>query len=176
MIKKGIILPVFFIMTNLIYGQVSQQSNIRPPFDLKLFVNDSVFYEAPIKESQYIINDTLIQIFPGEKLFIECEIQYNKLVNFKVVPKIRDKNRTMVIEFHQEINGKNHEQMMLTIENPFQKNLHYNAMINLMNQSRWRKTSVVQVLPGLSSIEMWPDIITSIALSGFGFIEEQIIN
>ena len=82
----------------------------------------------------------------------------------------------MVIEFHQEKNGKNHKQMMLTIENPFQKSLHYRAMINLMNQNRWRKTSVVQVLPGLSSIEMWPDIITSIALSGFEFIEEQIIN
>jgi hypothetical protein len=176
MVKKGIILLACIIMTNLIHGQVSQNSNIRPPFDLKLFVNDSVFYEAPMKASRYIINDTIIQIFPGEKLYVESEIQNNKLVNFKVVPKITDKNRTMVIEFHQEKKGKNHDQMILTIENPYQKNLHYSAMINLMNEHRWRKTSVVQVLPGQKSIEMWSDIITSIALSGFEFIEEQIIN
>jgi hypothetical protein len=176
MMKKGIILLACFIITNLIHGQVSKDSNIRPPFDLKLFVNDSVFYEAPMKGSRYIINDTIIQIFPGEQLFVESEIQNNKLVNFKVVPKIIYKSRTMVIEFHQEKNGKNHEQMMLTIENPFQKNLHYSAMINLMNEHRWRKTSVVQVLPGQKSIEMWSDIVTSLALSGFEFMEEQIIN
>lgn len=176
MIKRAIVLLVFLITTNLIYCQVSQDSNIRPPFDLRLYVNDSVFYEAPMKESRYIINDTIIQLFPGEKLFIESEIQNNKLVNFKIVPTITDKDRTLVVEFHQEKKGKNHDQMILTIENPFQKMLHYRAMINLMNERRWRKTSVVQVLPGLKSIEMWSDIITSIALSGFEFIEEQNIN
>jgi hypothetical protein len=169
MIKKGFFIFICLFTTSLIFCQSGQISNKREAFDLKLFVNDSLFYNAPMVETKYVINDTIIQIFPGEKLYVDADISGDKLISFKVVPEIINKNKTLIIEFHQEINGKNHEQMMLTIDNPFDKELNYKAMINLMKNQKWVRTSVVPIMAGLKSIEMWPDIITSIALTSFEF-------
>jgi len=139
----------------------------RAAFDLNMYVNDSAFYNAHMPESNFIINDTIIQIFPGEKLFVEAEIMNNKLTNLKVVNEIKDKSRTLVIDFRQTAKGKVHEQMILTIDNPFDKQLQYTAIMNLMKTKKWVRTSVYPVMPGLKSIAMWPDLITSLALFGF---------
>lgn len=40
-------------------------------------------------ESNYIINDSIVQIFPGEKLLIEADVINDKLTNFRVVNEIR---------------------------------------------------------------------------------------
>jgi hypothetical protein len=39
--------------------------------------------------------------------------------------------------------------------------------MNLMKDKKWVNTSVYPVMARLESIEMWPDIITSLALFGF---------
>ena len=161
---------LILIISSLVISQGYSQtgkSNKRPAFDLKVFVNDNQFYNAPIGETDYIINDSIIQIFPGEKLFVEAEVLDNKLVNFQVVSEIKEKSKTLVFDFQQTIKGKVHEQMILTIDNPFDKHLHYEAMMNLMKNKKWVNTSVYPVLPKLKSIEMWPDLITSLALAGF---------
>jgi hypothetical protein len=166
MIRKILVLIMGILIINQVYGQ-TDKSNKRPAFDLKLYVNDSQFYNAPMGETNYIINDSIIQIFPGEKLFVEAEIINNKLTNFKVVNEIKDKSKTLVIDFQQTTKGKVHEQMILTIDNPFDRQLQYKAMMNLMKNKKWVSTSVYPVMPRLKSIEMWPDLITSLALVGF---------
>jgi hypothetical protein len=166
MIRKILVLIIGTLIINQVYGQ-TDKSNKRPAFDLKLYVNDSQFYNAPMGETNYIINDSIIQIFPGEKLFVEAEIINNKLTNFRVVNEIKDKSKTLVIDFQQTTKGKVHEQMILTIDNPFDKQLQYRAMMNLMKNKKWVNTSVYPVMPRLKSIEMWPDLITSLALVGF---------
>jgi hypothetical protein len=167
MIKIITLLFITFVLTNQIYCQTDKSNNKRPPFELKLFVNDSAFYNAPMNESYYVINDSMIQIFPGEKIYIEADVDNNRLKNFNFVSEIKDKSKTLIIEFQQKVNGKNHEQMILTITNPFKQDLYYTAIINLMKNKKWRKTTVVPVMAGLISIEMWPDIITSMVLKGF---------
>jgi hypothetical protein len=166
MIKQILILVVTTLIINQGYSQ-TDQSNKRPAFDLKLFVNDNQFYNAPMVETNYIINDSIIQIFPGEKLFIEVAIVNNKLTNFRIVNDIKDKNKTIVIDFQQRTQGKVHEQMILTIDNPFDKQIYYKAKMNLLKNSKWVNTSVYPVMARLKSIEMWPDLITSLALVGF---------
>jgi hypothetical protein len=166
MIRKILFLIMGILIINQVYGQ-ADKSNKRPAFDLKLFVNDTQFYNAPMGETNYIINDSMIQIFPGEKLFVETEIINNKLTNFRVVNEIKDKSKTLVIDFQQTTKGKVHEQMILTIDNPFNKQLQYKAMMNLMKNKKWVSTSVYPVLPRLKSIEMWSDLITSLALVAF---------
>lgn len=141
--------------------------NSRPPFSLKLFVNDSTFYQAQMGETMFVIDKKTVQIFPGEKLFIEADLMKDSLVNLKVVPEIINKEKTLTIVFMQENENKLHKQMRLTITNPFSKQLEYSAQINLMKYKKWVKTSVVPVQPGLVSYEMWPDIITTVALYNF---------
>jgi len=141
--------------------------NSRPPFNLKLFVNDSTFYEAKMAATMFVIDKKTIQIFPGEKLFIEAELANDSLVNLKVVPEIINKEKTLTIVFMQENENKLHKQMRLSITNPFSKQLEYNAQINLMKYKKWTKTSVMPALPGLESYEIWPDIITTAVLYNF---------
>jgi hypothetical protein len=166
MIKKILaFLPCIFLIANL-YGQ-SDNSNLRPAFELKLLVNSKQFYSSPFGETKYIVNDSIILIFPGEKLFIEADINNNKLVNLKKVDAIDNPNKTLIVEFSQESEGKSHKYMQLIITNPYDKSLHYNALMNLMKTQKWVNTSVIPIMPKLKSIEMWPDIITSLALNGF---------
>jgi hypothetical protein len=139
----------------------------RPAFTLKLFVDSANFYQADIPESTYFPKEGVVQIFSGETLYIEADVVGNKLANFKAVPAIINKEKTLTIIFEQDYEGKVHNQMRLTISNPFAKQLDYMAMMNLMKQRRWVETSVIPVMPGKRSIEMWPDILTSIALSDF---------
>jgi hypothetical protein len=172
MIKKILILLIISLIITQGYSQVLKLNKKRPAFDLQLFVDDTRLYKAPMGETDYIINDSIIQIFPGEKLFIEADVVNNRLTNFQIVSEIKDKNKTLIIDFKQTTKGKVHEQMILTIDNPFDKQLDYKAMMNLMKNKKWVNTSVYPVMPKLKAIEMWPDLITSLALIGFELKEK----
>ena len=172
MIKKILFVLNCILTYATLYGQ-TDNSNLRPAFELKLLVNNKQFYSSPLSESRYIINDSIIQIFPGEKLLIETDSINNKLVKLKKVNAVSDPKRTLIVEFSQVSEKKSHMYMQLIITNPYGKSLHYKALMNLMKSNRWVGTSVVPIMPGLQSIEMWPDIITSLALSGFEFKDEN---
>jgi hypothetical protein len=165
---KKIILSLFFILCALCKLSYAQElNNSRPAFDLKLFVDDSTFYQAHMNTTLYIVKEGIVQVFPDEKLFIEADLLNDSLVNFKVVPEIRNKEKTLTITFIQEHDGKKHTQMRLYLDNPFSKNLEYNARIYLMKQKKWVSTSVLPVLPKIIGNEIWPDIITTIVLDNF---------
>ncbi|SDE18366.1 hypothetical protein SAMN05216464_104258 [Mucilaginibacter pineti] len=139
--------------------------NTRPAFELKLFVSDSNFYKAAMPATSYVIQNKIIQIFPGEEIFIEADIVKDSLVNLKRVSAIVSKKKTLTISFTQISEGKAHKQMELRVSNPFSKNLEYSAQMNLMKQKRWVKTDVLPVRAGIQSFEFWPDVITTMALS-----------
>jgi hypothetical protein len=166
MLRKLLFLFAGLLITLNSYCQ-NGLNNKRPPYKLHLFVNDSLFYDFQLDESPYVINDTILQVFPGEKLFVEAELLNNKLTNLLVVPKRRNIFRTITIQFEQNKVGKTHEQMMLTIKNPFRKNLTYIAKVSLLGENKWVNSTSGPVLAGMESIEIWPDIITSIVLTGF---------
>ena len=73
----------------------------------------------------------------------------------------------MDVNPNAEVFLKDINNQVLTIDNPFDKQLHYKATMNLMKNKKWVNTSVYPVMPKLKSIEMWPDIITSLALVSF---------
>lgn len=163
---KNLLLLIALLFSSLCYAQTID-NNTRPAFDLKLFVNDTTFYTAPMAPTSYIIKDRAVQVFPGEKLFIEADILKDSLVNLKAVPAILNKEKTIVITFTQEHQNKRHERMVLNIANPFPKNLEYKAQINLMKYKKWVNTSVVPVMHNVIANEKWPDIITTVVLYDF---------
>ena len=56
---------------------------------------------------------------------------------------------------------------VLTITNPFDKQLNYKAFIKVPNRDGYKKTSIVPIYPKIYSIEMWPYKIESIILTDF---------
>lgn len=172
MIKKLLILLISSLIVSQGYSQVIKLNKKRPAFDLQIYVDDNRLYKDQIGETDYIFNDSIILVFPGEKLFIEAEVVNDRLTNLQLVDSIKDKSKTLVMDFQQKTKGKVHEMMILTIENPFDKQLHYKAMVNLLMNKKWGSTSVYPVRPKLKSIEIWADLITSLSLTGFELKEK----
>ncbi|MFI5159345.1 MAG: hypothetical protein ACHQF4_10800 [Sphingobacteriales bacterium] len=120
-----------------------------------------------MNETSYVIKSEMVQIFPGETLYIETDIVKDSLINLKAVPTIINKEKTITISFSQDYENKVHKQMILKVNNPFSKSLIYHAHINLMKTKKWINSSVLPVKPNLESFEIWPDIITTVVLSDF---------
>lgn len=166
MLKTIIIFMAGFLSVFQGYAQ-TDNSNKRPPFELKLLVDDSKSFSVPISESNYVNNDTILYVFPGEKLFVEATILNNRATKLRVVPEIKDAGKTLIVDFQQKANGRVHQFMTLTITNPFNKQLRYKAMMNLLKNNKWQNTSVYPVLPNIKGIEMWTDPITTLAIGSF---------
>jgi len=141
----------------------------RPAYKLNLAVDKKTFYEEDIKSTPYILPDTTIQLYPGETVYIEVTEENGVIKKMLAVPAIKDSAKTITIRFWQEKQGKVHSMTMLKMTNPFPYQFVYKAGIFLLSQKRWVSTDVYPVESGLSGYETWPDIIISIALSGWTF-------
>jgi len=141
----------------------------RETFDLKVAVDSVNFYQQNIKKGPYFIYDKTIQIYPSEKLFIEVEVKKDTIASMKVVKENLNPKKTIELDFIQNVNGRNHESMFLTVKNPFKKNIRYDALIYVLGNKDWVETSIIPVRAKLQSIEMWNDIILTMALTNWRF-------
>ena len=141
----------------------------RETFNLNIAVNNDNFYCVEMLSSEIVLPDNSIQIYPGEKLFIEIEYVKNEIKRMKSVKKNLNPGMTLVISFSQKTDGKIHKEMILKMENPFKKKLIYRANMFLMKPNLWEQTSVIPVVPKRISYETWSYIIITLALSGWEF-------
>lgn len=141
----------------------------RNSFTLKLPIDGINYYQTEIAQSPYILPNNTIQIYPGEKLYIETEVLKNKIITMKSVKEIKDSTKTIVISFTHVDENNVYSRTMLDIENPFGKDLIYEARMFLMKNNKWVQTNVYPVRSMLRSIEIWPDVIVTLALTGWEF-------
>ena len=162
-----------FLITACIFLSVlvltAQELNSRKHEVRNILIDDGSVYELNVAQGPIIIRDTILQVYPGDKFYLEVDPIKNKLFSYKVVGEIKDKSKTITIEFKQITEGKKHKQMMLAISNPFERPLHYVSSIYLLEHNKWAKTKVMPVDAGKTAYEMWPDIITSISIGSFHF-------
>jgi hypothetical protein len=167
--KTITIILILSLSTILGFGQTNDLP-VREAFNLKMAVNDSIyFYNLEVKATPYFVHDNIIQIYPGEKIYVEVELIKNEIKSMKTVKENLNPEKTIIISFSQETEGKKHKWMMLSIKNPFNLELKYEANIFLMKLNQWQPTSVLAIKNNLESFETWPDIITSLSISGWIF-------
>ena len=151
------------------------QENIkekRAGFKLVLAVDGSAFYESDIKPSAYLNGPNILQLYPGEEVFLEVE-QINGIIkSIKTVKENKNPFKTIEASFAQNVEGQKHKGMTLQICNPFNMILTYSAKMFLMKEDKWVNTDALPVKDNLSSFETWPDIIVTIALNDWKFIKE----
>ena len=135
----------------------------RQAFKLKLPVDKKSTYEADIPASPYVRNDNIVQLYPGETVYLEAEESEGKL-KLKSVKESKNPDKTISISFTQNIEKKRHVNMVLKVSNPFAKDLTYSAQIFIMKANKWTPTNVLPVIAKLSAFEMWPDVIVTIGL------------
>ena len=147
----------------LSYAQ-NEKTN-REEFTLKLPVDGDQFYEQKVENSPYFVKENVLQIYPGEKLFIEVETKKKEITSMKVVKENLNPEKTIEIEFTQNTKDRKSESMILKIVNPFKKDLKYKAMMFIVGHDKWINTNVLPVRAKLSVYESWSDVIITLVLS-----------
>ena len=157
---------ILFLLTIFISNNYFSQNRIdsRESFTLKLAVDSLQFYQQQIPQSKYFVNENTLQIFPGEHIFIETEVKNNKIISMNPVKENLNPNKTIEIEFQQNVKGRKHDGMLLKVKNPFDKSLNYNALMYIVGNNKWLETSIIPIKPKLMNFEMWNDVIITLVL------------
>ena len=137
----------------------------REAFTLQLPVDGEQYYEQEVQNSPYFVKEKVLQIYPGEKLFVEVEIKKNEIISMKVVKENLKPEKTIEIELTQTVEERKSEFMTLKITNPFKKDLEYKAMMFIVGHDKWINTNVLPVKAKLSSFEIWNDVIITLVLA-----------
>jgi len=111
------------------------------------------------------VKDKILQIYPGEKLYIETETEDDEILSMNVVEENLNSEKTIVIEFSQKVKDRKNEMMMLEIVNPFNKDLEYEAMMFIVGHEKWINTNVLPVKANLTTFEIWSDVIITLVLA-----------
>lgn len=151
-------------------AQIDNEWDERKPFTLQLAVDEENFYESKIDASPYVKGPNILQIYPGEVVYLEVDIKYGKIERLRSVKKNIHPDKTLSISLTQKVAGKKHEMMLLKVENPFENDLTYTTDILVMQNNKWITTNVLPVKAKLASYEMWPYVIVSAALSDWKFV------
>lgn len=98
------------------------------------------------------VQEGSIMILPGETLFVEAEVQGDRLVGLRAVERVTAPEKTLVARFEQLEDGA----MLLSLQNPFRRHLKFHMAFMPLDQDRMFKTSSCPVVPGGSAFEHWP--------------------
>ena len=163
--KKSLTILSLFLLT------IAFSQKKRKAFTLEIAANEKEQYVSEIDESPYFVKEKIIQLYCGEKVLIECEINKDTIASMKVVTENKNPKRTIEIEFTQNAENRKEISTMLMVKNPFNKRLSYNAIMLTPMSQKWSQTSILPIEPNLMGLEMWPHPIVSLALEKWRFEE-----
>jgi hypothetical protein len=154
---------------HFVFAYAQNEKPVREAFTLKLPVDGKQYYEQKVDSTPYFVKEKVLQIYPGEKLFIEVETDKKEIISMKVVKENLNPEKTIEIELNQTVKNRKSEMMMLTLVNPFKKDLEYEAMMFIVGYDKWISTHVLPVRAKLTGMETWSDVIITLALSDWKF-------
>lgn len=159
---KYYILIINLFVIGISFSQKEIES--REAFKLTIVVDKENDYSMNVSESPYFVKEKILQIYPSEKLNIEVQIKSDSIYSMKVVKKITKPDNTIVIDFKQNATDRNNIVTMLTVKNPFDKKLLYNAFMYTPYSNEWQSTSIIPIRPRLMNFETWPHAIITLVL------------
>jgi hypothetical protein len=139
----------------------------RKAFTLEIAADETQQYEAAIPESPYFVKENILQLYCGEKLLVECEVEKGKIITMKVVETNTHPERTIEIDFSQSAEDRKKINTTLIVKNPFDQVLRYDALMFTPLGQEWRKTSIIPIRPKLMNFEMWPHAIVTLVLENW---------
>lgn len=140
-------------------------SNSRPARKVGLVVGGTLPTEIDYPAREAVVADA-VNLVPGEKFLIEAEVRGAKLAKLKLVEKARHPERTLEVEFSQNLE-QGSPFMVLRVKNPFSQPITYEAGIQAFGGERIDNSDTVPVKPGQESLESWPQPLTRIVLRSF---------
>lgn len=157
------------LFTNLLIFTVSIAQSNRKAFTLEIAADETQQYVAEIPESPYFIKEKMIQLYCGEKVFIECEIVGDSIATMKVVELNINPEKTIEVDFKQNAEDRTDISTILSVKNPFNKSLIYDAIMFTPISQTWKRTSIIPIRPNLMNFETWPYAVVTLALEKWRF-------
>jgi len=157
----------FSLILMLFFGislNAQNEKSERDAFKLKVAIDSVNFYQQDVSKSPYFVKDKILQIYPSEKIFIETEIKSDSIYSMSVVKENLNPKKTIIVEFNQKVEGRIHDGMTLSVKNPFDKTLKYEALMYINGRTEWIPTSIIPIRPNLVNYELWNDVILSLVL------------
>ncbi len=164
---KLLILFAIIIFTSLTPNCLAKKNDYpnRKAFKLDLEINDTNYFQAEIPESPIVLASNSVQLYPGEEVFVEVELDsVNKIKSLNSVKKNLHPKKTLVISFEQIANKHIHEKMVLSIYNPFDMELIYKPSLLLFKISDWLLKKDVIAPKNQLSVEVFTELTISISL------------
>ncbi|HSD09135.1 hypothetical protein [Flavobacterium sp.] len=136
----------------------------REPFTLNLVVNNNEPYVMELKKGDYFVNKKVLQIYSSEKLNVEVEFKNDSIYSMKVVKNIVNPKNTIIVELKQDVKDQKSLGSTLSVKNPFDKKLNYNAVMFIVGVNKWIPTEVTPVAPNETHFEKWDDVLVTLVL------------
>lgn len=131
------------------------------PFTVTLKKRDGSTYTHTFEPPMPVIHKGVITVFAGQTLNVEAVPgPGGRLGRFNLVRKVVHPARTLVLQLEQSGRG-----MMLTVHNPFDRPLRYEAGIRRLDDSGFTPSDVCPVMAKLGGIEAWPEPLFQVRLT-----------
>ena len=144
----------------------------RKNLTVKLKQNDWQYYERTFELLPPAVQGEMINIYAGEKIFIEADFNADQPENFKQVLENKNPEKTIVFDLKQATDTGDGIGMMLTVSNPFSRPLHYKMGMMPLDKEDLYKTSSCPVIAGGSIYEHWPHPIFQIVIARLYFLKD----
>lgn len=157
-----VVIIIFSLFSLCVFSQ--NDKPMRKAFRLSIASSTTEQYAMEVQETPYFVKEKVLQLYCGESVFVECEVQEGVIVTMKVVTENLNPTKTIIIHFTQDSSNRKKIITTLNIENPFDKNLIYEAGMYTPISQQWKTTSVIPVRAKLQSFETWPNAIITLVL------------
>ena len=164
---KTLLIIAFSIFSLSLYSKNDRP--LRNAYTLEIAANETQQYGMDVKESPYFVKEKVLQIYCGEKIFVECEIEGDSISHMKVVKNIIYPEKTVIIDFNQNSENRKEISTDLRVKNPFNRKLSYKALMFTPISQQWKRTSIIPIEPNLENFEMRPHAIVTLVLDGWKF-------
>jgi len=161
----------FLILLLFTFGICNSQNERqkRKPFKLNLPVDTEQYYAMDVDETPFLVKKNVLQIYPGEKVFLETEIKGDTIYSMKSVEKNLHPEKTIEVEFSQDASNKSNISMFLNVKNPFDKTLNHDALMFTAKGQKWQRTSIIPIRAKLQNFETWGYTIITLVLDHWRF-------
>jgi hypothetical protein len=167
-IAVSLLLPVIFALALAQVGNpkadqtreaLCRRVPCRPAKILKLKVSETEVAEFDFPTGPYVA-DGYINVLSGEEFNVEFDDGSAGPANPRYVEKVTAPDKT--VNFNLSLTDQG---TILTVKNPFAKDILYDCLIQHYKAQRLQKTTIVPVQSGLVSFEHWPYPITQVVIS-----------
>jgi hypothetical protein len=143
---------------------ICQQVPCRPATTIKLKINTNEFAEFDFPKGPYVA-DGYINLLNGEEVNVEFTEDTDGLLKARYVEKVNSAEKIVTFKLVQTDDGT-----ILSVKNPFGKNILYDCLIQHYQETRLRKTRIIPVESGLIGFEIWPYPITQVVISNIRYV------